>query len=171
MLPISMTTEEGPIYVNAKQYHGIMRRRKSRAKAELGKKLLKDRKPYLHESRHRHAMRRARGTGGRFLGTKTDSQVENGIHGQQVAQLTASLKSDSKDTNGSGTSSSLTLSGPEVTSTYPNPRGDFGLFQINSLHPSVCSLANAMSGGDCIAMAPHKWCPGAAGNHCCHLKV
>lgn len=71
--------EESPLYVNAKQFHRILKRRVARQRLEEQLRLTaKGRKPYLHESRHNHAMRRPRGPGGRFLTTEEVAALERG---------------------------------------------------------------------------------------------
>ncbi|XP_057751231.1 nuclear transcription factor Y subunit A-7-like [Arachis stenosperma] len=109
-LPLDLA-EEGPVYVNAKQYHGILRRRQSRAKLEAQNKLIKNRKPYLHESRHRHALNRVRGSGGRFLSTKqfeqSNADVATGAHSSSDPSKDAS-KVESHLLRTAGNASSIT---------------------------------------------------------------
>ncbi|XP_031505179.1 nuclear transcription factor Y subunit A-7-like isoform X1 [Nymphaea colorata] len=93
-LPLPSDAVEEPVYVNAKQYHGILRRRQSRAKAESENKMIKSRKPYLHESRHLHALRRARGCGGRFLNSKTEAHEIQASGGAPPSQPISTSNSD-----------------------------------------------------------------------------
>ncbi|KAK6131589.1 hypothetical protein DH2020_034603 [Rehmannia glutinosa] len=164
MLPLSMTTDGGPIFVNAKQYSGIMRRRKKRAAAEMENKVLKNRKPYLHLSRHLHALRRARGNGGRFLNTKSSNSTtaekpgpKKAAQGRKPPHPTGSQIFEALQSHGgiNSNESRSTSPGSEVTSdhlfssaTSVNP------FHFNHLHPSFHPFPDmAANTGLGIAMA------------------
>ncbi|KAJ1426216.1 hypothetical protein SESBI_10617 [Sesbania bispinosa] len=104
-VPLPTDAVEEPVFVNAKQYH-VHRLFDSHASmhpsipAPVGgtylffKQILQ---PYLHESRHLHALRRARGCGGRFLNSKKNENEHGDVASPDKSQSTINLNSDRND--------------------------------------------------------------------------
>lgn len=120
--------EEEPIYVNAKQYHRILVRREQRAKLERQNKLVKQRRPFLHQSRHNHAKNRKRGPNGRFMSKKEREKYEKEQGNQENQQTQGTQNSQGSQTptqTGSGTTTPSTSvpSTPDPKPTEKKKRG------------------------------------------------
>ena len=80
---VANNAESRTVYINSAQFPIIMARRKLRVDGKISTST--SRKPYLHESRHKHACKRKRGPGGRFLTREEMKKLQEQEKEQQEA--------------------------------------------------------------------------------------
>ncbi|RAH73875.1 transcription activator HAP2 [Aspergillus aculeatinus CBS 121060] len=115
--------DESPLYVNAKQFHRILKRRVARQKLEEQLRLTsKGRKPYLHESRHNHAMRRPRGPGGRFLTADEVAAMEKKQSAGAVASGQENIDSNATKSVGTTSPTAQKRKSSDVNDENANPK-------------------------------------------------
>lgn len=116
--------EESPHYVNAKQFHRILKRRVARQILDIQLRLTsKGRKSYLHESRHNHAIRRPRGPGGRILTADQVAVMEKGSKGSDDSNTeTSEVKASGKGASAGNKPKSE--SGPSTPNKKAEPESD-----------------------------------------------
>lgn len=199
MIPLNMETEDGTIFVNSKQYHGIIRRRQSRAKAAavLDRNKMSSRcrkvlitciqklfwyfrckwipinvclmlcmsQPYMHHSRHLHALRRPRGSGGRFLNTKSQSNtMEKSGTNAKKADGSKQIQSQPKPQQ-SNSQNSEVVHPENGTMNLSNGLNVSGT-EVTSINYFLSSPVHSLGG----MVMPSKWIAAAMDNDCCNFK-